>query len=1497
MGYPPPPRRMGDKKRYYYNNRRYGNSYMKNKYNKSFSNSSPHSNNPAYSNDDHPSSMSTPTSYVSNNSLLSSTVGAALPTSLSSQSINSSQSTTFKSEHHRQSRYNGITSQTSSTSLSKGSTSRYNADAESSMYRANPVKSHHYPSVAYEESDSKNSPSGKSRFDRSRNPLSSSASSSMSNIASTNGTTTTSPAFTSSRYNASSYSTPNSTSYHQFPNSSASKYPSSRYRPSIGEPTANSTPSIPVDQHSSAINSNVKDEYQYTPSNSDFASKHNNKGSYPDRSNTWRNTPPVNGSTPSQSNYSIENSTSVKKSTHEKPIDKSTVDNIFDTTSPARSRYNSNVDPLDHSKSNDNSTSKDAPVKNNDKMETVKPGKPDTKKSTSTVKHDSTFKTAHPSLIHSVTQTTRKVERQASIDHKRIDISKKHNNSDSSYKPSEDLPNKNSMSRKPSLATLKTADDQIQERPQLKVMWTSSELSLCDLVKDASKDEPLISKASDANNTVTEDYPSQELSGNEYEYVCDSNLLKTPRSILQACLDMESPLPEPLEPIHEHIFPMKKTELKLWILKNQSRSQIVSKQVHLLKTPVKTINDYPFISDNYKHYTSSVKRALIKSLSQIRKKEILKCLLIKQKANKLKEKWEQDKENFHKVTTQLRRKEIEYKKEQEEKDRQKSAKAEINNESNQKVDPFVTASPGLSSRRRNRADFVDDTEMENILLKIDPEYKHLQAAASIPPLNLNKIDRNVKQFQNVNNLVTDKNLWASRILFDKNDNFSEHEHSLFIDGYLMHPKKFGRISHHMGGLRTPEECVLHYYKTKKSVNYKELLLDKNKKRKESIAKRRKKKEKDSQQASPTILTGSTFSDNQEMAEVTNDQDVKPVTPKHVAESKDLVTEPTTEEKSDKSAIEVAPALEPPQDNIQDTDVFVQNKHVEDLEMSNKSTENAEIEKHKLEEKSEKIGDKDVIAIATAAVESIKESPALEKSDTIEEIGHDTTEIATTMTEHHEHEIDNRKRPHEHVILAESSFDMKDDQSIDSSTYDPVNAYRTHLAGSGEADPLKSIDDKSSDGSLKGGDQHGKKKHKYMSEHKTSYWSVREAQIFPELLRMYGSQWSLISENLTTKSTTMVRNYYQRNAAQNGWKTIVDEADFRKDRENPVNALQQTQFMFQHNTNQPTNQVNANPVPAVNNGIPTQQKPALLFFDKQPNNTGSPLVTPTNPQGFSEYNKDVFSNSPVNALPQPRLPSIQFPSTTPTAHKVTTSTEANGNSENVYHSIQERPDTTKATPVSYGGGNKLPHLSSSVFDPIRGNVERHEIIGTGGYKIEQNLPPMVATTMEPNLGRNIANTFDDSVLQHKDVETTRRGSEATVQSDTRTSSITALLNPMSQQTRHYGSGIVAAASAANESMSRTTLIGAQPQKQQSSAVAYAPPQVPQPLHAVPTSIGSDVRSMQPPISKPFTAPAPAAQQQQIHRQIPDFANDPLAALAAVASAPETLASILPNSGKN
>ncbi|KAL7624295.1 hypothetical protein AAE478_005855 [Parahypoxylon ruwenzoriense] len=64
---------------------------------------------------------------------------------------------------------------------------------------------------------------------------------------------------------------------------------------------------------------------------------------------------------------------------------------------------------------------------------------------------------------------------------------------------------------------------------------------------------------------------------------------------------------------------------------------------------------------------------------------------------------------------------------------------------------------------------------------------------------------------------------------------------------------------------------------------------------------------------------------------------------------------------------------------------------------------------------------------------------------------------------------------------------------------------------------------------------------------SSYWSVPEANDFPQLLRSFGSDWAAIATHMRTKTPVMVKNYYIRKKDVNDWEGIVKEADNRKRR--------------------------------------------------------------------------------------------------------------------------------------------------------------------------------------------------------------------------------------------------------------------------------------------------------------------------------------------------------------
>ncbi|GMM30373.1 Snt1 protein [Martiniozyma asiatica (nom. inval.)] len=151
-----------------------------------------------------------------------------------------------------------------------------------------------------------------------------------------------------------------------------------------------------------------------------------------------------------------------------------------------------------------------------------------------------------------------------------------------------------------------------------------------------------------------------------------------------------------------------------------------------------------------------------------------------------------------------------------------------------------------TSRRRHRnADVYTEAEFSELLAQLereshnDPLSRAQYGAATIPNMILDPIEKYKEMnFIDTNNLVVDKESWAKRLLNDPIDTFTDKEHELFVDAFIQNPKMFGKISQDMGALRTPNECVMHYYITKKEADYKQML-SKNKKSKKKVLKKRK----------------------------------------------------------------------------------------------------------------------------------------------------------------------------------------------------------------------------------------------------------------------------------------------------------------------------------------------------------------------------------------------------------------------------------------------------------------------------------------------------------------------------------------------------------------------------------------------------------------------------------------------------------------------------------
>ncbi|CCC71980.1 hypothetical protein NCAS_0I03120 [Naumovozyma castellii] len=308
---------------------------------------------------------------------------------------------------------------------------------------------------------------------------------------------------------------------------------------------------------------------------------------------------------------------------------------------------------------------------------------------------------------------------------------------------------------------------------------------------------------------------AERLLEENYEYIRDPAQLKTDISALKK----SSPI-KPYNSINKYpqsyIFPLNKIETRLWELRNK-----IPTKKPIQVTKIESLRDYSFFHKTLRQHATISRTSVVLKLMKLKNCGRIQKLRLNQKWLKFETEWEKDMKSFRGLTP-----------EEEDVPDDTTELDESENDKFEEEDEFSSLTPRTSSRssRINRADFVDDSELEDVLFQIDPDYRNHQLAADIPPLILSPVTRYAQKFQDTNNLITDKNRWASRIITDGIDTFTENESGLFLKGYLRYPKKFGKISKYMGGLRSCEECVQHYYKTKRKINYKSLIKKRNMKR-------------------------------------------------------------------------------------------------------------------------------------------------------------------------------------------------------------------------------------------------------------------------------------------------------------------------------------------------------------------------------------------------------------------------------------------------------------------------------------------------------------------------------------------------------------------------------------------------------------------------------------------------------------------------------------------
>ncbi|CDO92815.1 unnamed protein product [Kluyveromyces dobzhanskii CBS 2104] len=1023
------------------------------------------------------------------------------------------------------------------------------------------------------------------------------------------------------------------------------------------------------------------------------------------------------------------------------------------------------------------------------------------------------FDVAHSlgaSLINSVPQTTRKVEEKLHTDHKRIDISEEECTGESgaksyiSQKDKNDSQGSSLENGDESEATVDTNrveaptisevhakgtdqkpfDD--QERPKSPVV-ESYELPLPpktesirgepvtsrmekEMVTEtlAVKENVLLEKEKehaveegkkeekDENEEEDEDEEEDEEDEKDAEDEEDENfdeemnvfqestgpLAEKSHRPSISVLPAQQPYPEPLVPIEKCIFPMLESEMKLWLLKNRSREERIKDQKYLLKKPVKHLFEYPFFSQTWIIHDQAIKPVILKNLSQIKRYEYLRKLQLKDQFFKLEDSWLKKCKKMAALSdtflkSNLATDQVKDGDDQENIDHPKES---------------MNQRPS-SSRRRNRADFVDDNDIENVLLQIDPDYKHHQLAASIPAMFINPIDRYSLKFKDVNNLVTDKDKWASRLLTDHVDTFTEIEHELFIEGYLAHPKKFGKISNYMGGLRTPEECVLHYYKTKKKSKYKKLLLEKNRKRKASIGRRRKDKsdskkmdsEEDKTDTGISLPSASEIEKNNPLASSSEALAVEQAAPEEIVpdvEAKPSLTVETQrviEQNGSTSTKPDIPSVEEPVSvgqsismqqpgpderpaNVEQPENVVQPEFVAQPEiiehpptLAKKTEISAESSKGLLLESTEtkKESDTETENEATIDGDSNIRSQALHSTVTVPQAVYMVQEHVLVSSKPNEQLV-----PSTAGIVSTPAAPNEPNGKVDHPT-PSFDGTDSHTKSDDEVSLKHSLSDQSN---VDNSEHPMKKKFKQAdAAHKSSYWSVQEAKKFPELIKEFGSNWSAISQKLGTKSTTMVKNYFQRKAEQNGWYTIIEMGSNNlATSTSPVSSVDQSTKPI--SIAPAPNTACAIPVtsltspivtsenaaektsvgPSTFQTIPKQQKPAVGFF------TDSKLPAIHKPSFSLAGNEDSFSRlpTPTQGLPPPHMPvitSFNVPQNLPKLNINKLGEEQNFNSSN--YPNHTKPPTPSVhfpanIPETHHSGAQLHTNNSSRRSSIR-----------------------------------------------------------------------------------------------------------------------------------------------------------------------------------------------------
>lgn len=314
------------------------------------------------------------------------------------------------------------------------------------------------------------------------------------------------------------------------------------------------------------------------------------------------------------------------------------------------------------------------------------------------------------------------------------------------------------------------------------------------------------------------------------------------------------------------IFPMLEKQYRAWELKHTPKSIRRKNLTYLNKSRLTNISQYNFIDKSFLVFKQADAYILFNNLKNLSSTVESKKKKLTDQYVYLNHLWKKDIEVYDKQLEKVY--------ENEDNDKKLNDSTQKTQQESQKQQD--QSSKTSSRRSRHHGDSVrTEAEFMEILATLeqerekDPLVRAQYGAAIIPDMIMDPVEKyGLTRYMDSNNLVKDKTSWANRIYTDPVDTFTEAEHNKFCELYAFHPKKFGRISRDMGGLRTSEECVLHYYKTKKTTNYKQLVANRNKRPKRKVLKKKKDSKSKTKTETATPETSNIENDNQ-----TNDDDL------------------------------------------------------------------------------------------------------------------------------------------------------------------------------------------------------------------------------------------------------------------------------------------------------------------------------------------------------------------------------------------------------------------------------------------------------------------------------------------------------------------------------------------------------------------------------------------------------------------------------------------------